>query len=59
MHEMLASHYFITRKYDMAALELEKAMSDNPASKSIKKKIIICYIQAKQIKSFRYFQWTS
>ncbi len=50
MREMLASQYFITRKYDMAALELEKAMSDNPASKSIKKKIIICYIQTKQIK---------
>ena len=56
MHEMLASQYFITRKYDLAVLELEKAMSANPANKSIKKKIIICYIQTNQVnKAFDIF----
>ena len=56
MNEMLANQYFITRQYEMATQKLEEALAVNPTSKSIKKKIVICYIQINQIyEAFRIF----
>lgn len=50
MSEMLASQYFISRKYEMAVGELERVLAVNPQSKSVKKKLIICYIKTSMIK---------
>lgn len=49
MHEMLANQYFISRNYIAAAKEIEKALETNPGSKSLRKKLIICYIQLQKI----------
>ncbi len=42
---MLGNQYFLARKYSLAADELEKALSKNPTSKGIRRKLIICEIQ--------------
>jgi len=49
MHEMLANQYFISRNYIAATHEIEKAMETNPGCKSLRKKLIICYIQIEKI----------
>ena len=45
MSEMLANQYFMARKYKDAYPLLEDALSLNPKSKGIKRKLIICYTQ--------------
>jgi hypothetical protein len=45
MSEMLGNQYFLARKYSLAAAELDKALSKNPTSKGIRRKLIICEIQ--------------
>jgi hypothetical protein len=49
MSEMLGNQYFLARKYSLAADELEKALSKNPAHKGIRRKLIICEIQRDNI----------
>lgn len=56
MSEMLANQYFLTRKYCEAQAELESTLSKYPANKSIKKKLIICYVVNKDLrKAFDLF----
>ncbi|MBN2008709.1 tetratricopeptide repeat protein [candidate division KSB1 bacterium] len=45
MSEMLANQYFMARKYQQAAVELEKSLQHSPKSKVIRSKLIICYTQ--------------
>lgn len=45
MSEMLANQYFLTRKYNLAAKELEQSISSADNNKLIIKKLIICYTQ--------------
>jgi tetratricopeptide (TPR) repeat protein len=49
MHEMLGNQLFLARKYSQATDNLEKALQSKPASKGIKRKLIICYTQIGQI----------
>ena len=42
---MLANQYFLTRKYNLAAKELEESIFSIDNSKIIIKKLIICYTQ--------------
>lgn len=46
---MLGNQYFLARKYSLAADELEKALFKDPASKGIRRKLIICEIQSGNI----------
>jgi tetratricopeptide (TPR) repeat protein len=56
MSEMLGNRYFIARKYNKAAEQLEEALSDSNDPRKIKKKLIICYIEAgKTKKALRLF----
>jgi tetratricopeptide (TPR) repeat protein len=45
MSEMLANQYFLTRKYNLAAKELEESVLSIDNNKKIIKKLIICYTQ--------------
>ncbi len=45
MSEMLGNQYFLARNYSSAATELEKALSKEPKSKPIRRKLIVCYTQ--------------
>ena len=45
MDEMLGNHYFLSRNYGRAAELLEKALRDDPKSKPIRRKLIICFAQ--------------
>ncbi|MFZ5518921.1 MAG: tetratricopeptide repeat protein [Candidatus Zhuqueibacterota bacterium] len=49
MSEMLGNQYFLTRKYALAARELESALVKDPRSKVIRRKLIICFIQTGNI----------
>jgi len=49
MSEMLGNQYFLTRKYALAARELESALVKDPRSKIIQRKLIICFIQTGNI----------
>ncbi len=56
MSEMLGNQYFIARRYADAGQELESELHKNPVNYSIKKKLIICYLQTHQFeKAFKYF----
>ncbi|MGD9900199.1 MAG: tetratricopeptide repeat protein [Calditrichaceae bacterium] len=56
MSEMLGNRYFIANKFSRAIPELENALSFQEENDSIKKKLIICYIQVGQIeKALKYF----
>ncbi|MBD3287745.1 hypothetical protein GF337_02980 [candidate division KSB1 bacterium] len=46
MSEMLGNQYFLARKFVQAARELEKALLKRPASKKIRRKLIICHLQS-------------
>ena len=50
MSEMLGNQYFLARKYSLAANELDKALLKDPASKDIRRKLIICEIERNNIK---------
>ena len=45
MSEMLGNHYFLARKYSLAAKELEKALAKDPNNKEILRKLVICQVQ--------------
>lgn len=45
MSEMLANQYFLFKKYNLAAKELEHALETSDGSKLLIKKLIICYTQ--------------
>jgi len=45
MSEMLANQYFLTRKYNLAAKEMEESIFPVDNNKLIIKKLIICYTQ--------------
>lgn len=49
MSEMLGNQYFLARNYSLAAIELEKALLQNPKNKGIRRKLIICFAQTGQI----------
>ncbi|MCF8262261.1 MAG: tetratricopeptide repeat protein [Melioribacteraceae bacterium] len=45
MSEMLGNQYFMARKYLLAESELAACLEEYPHSKSIKRKLIVCYAQ--------------
>jgi tetratricopeptide (TPR) repeat protein len=45
MSEMLANQYFLFKKYNLAAKELEHSLEASDGSKLLIKKLIICYTQ--------------
>ena len=45
MSEMLGNHYFLARKYSLAAQELERVLVQEPENKEVLRKLIICYVQ--------------
>ncbi|MCZ7601364.1 MAG: tetratricopeptide repeat protein [Melioribacteraceae bacterium] len=56
MNEMLGNQYFIARRFSEACNALEAAYLKNPLNFSIKKKLIICYLQTDQFeKAFQSF----
>lgn len=56
MSEMLGNRYFIARQFDKAIPQLEDALIQEQNANKIKKKLIICYIEAGNIeKAFNYF----
>lgn len=53
---MLGNQYFMARKYYEAEFELEETLQKVPDSKTIKKKLIVCYTQTGKInKSLELF----
>jgi len=49
MSEMLGNQYFIARNYAAAQIELEKSFVDQPESKPLRRKLIVCYSQTGKI----------
>ncbi|VAX29001.1 hypothetical protein MNBD_IGNAVI01-3087 [hydrothermal vent metagenome] len=45
MNEMLGNQYYLSERYKEASEQYEKALLINPTNYSIKKKLIICYLQ--------------
>ena len=45
LSEMLGNRYFLARNYKQAVENFEYVLSNNPTNKSVRKKIIICYLQ--------------
>ena len=53
---MLGNQYFMARNYASACIELENALKVNPTSKSVRSKLIICYMQTGKLeKAFDFF----
>jgi tetratricopeptide (TPR) repeat protein len=49
MSEMLGNQYFLARDYSRAASELHAALKTNSRSKSMRRKLVICYTQIAEI----------
>lgn len=49
MSEMLANHYFLIRNFSSAKSIYEKFLGSDLVDKSIKKKLIICYITTGEV----------
>jgi hypothetical protein len=49
MHEMLGHHHFLLRQYTPAISHYEAAVSQGKATKSVRKRAIVCYIQTRQV----------
>ena len=49
MNEMLGNQFFLTRRFKEATINFEKALLLNPTNNDVKKKLIICYIQQKEL----------
>jgi pentatricopeptide repeat protein len=49
VNEMLGNQYFMARDYAAAERELAPALTKNPISKPIRRKLIICYTQLGEI----------
>lgn len=45
LSEMLGNRYFLARNYKQAVENFEYVLSNNPTNKSVRKKLIICYLQ--------------
>lgn len=50
MSEMLGNQYFMVRKYCEALAEFEEEYRKGTANKSVRKKLIICFIKTNRIK---------
>lgn len=50
MNEMLGNQYFLTRKFKDATTQFERSLLFTPNNSEVKKKLIICYIQQKELK---------
>ena len=48
--EMLGNQYFLARKYAGAVSNFQQTLLDDPQNKSVRKKLIICYIQTGEIR---------
>lgn len=48
--EMLGNQYFLAKKYASAAGNFQQTLLDDPQNKSVRKKLIICYIQTGEIR---------
>lgn len=46
MSEMLGNYYFMINRFKSACHELEKALKEEPKSLSIRKKLILCYLDS-------------
>jgi tetratricopeptide (TPR) repeat protein len=56
MSEMLANHYFMIRNFEKAVKSYESVVFAKSNSKSIRKKMIICYVKTFQVeKAFDEF----
>lgn len=56
MSEMLGNQYFLSRNYSMAAEIFLKVYSNDPQNLSVRKKLIICFIQTGELdKAFDFF----
>ncbi len=49
MSEMLGNQYFLARKFCEALTELEEALNKDLFNKSIRKKLIICYLKTNRL----------
>lgn len=49
MSEMLGNRYFLSRQFDKALINFERALSEDPNNIKIKKRLIICNIQVGRI----------
>lgn len=49
MNEMLGNQYFLARRFKDASNQFEKALLIDPENNGIKKKLIICYLQIREI----------
>jgi len=47
--EMLGNQYFLSKKYDNAAINFKQTLLEDPQNKSVRKKLIICYTQIGEI----------
>lgn len=50
MNEMLGNQYFLTRKFKDATTQFERSLLFTPNNNEVKKKLIVCYIQQKELK---------
>jgi hypothetical protein len=50
MNEMLGNQFFMVRRYCDALKEFEETYRKNPTIKSVRKKLIICYIKTNRVK---------
>jgi len=54
---MLGNYYFMTNRFQSARQVLEKALEEDPSNKSVKKKLILCYLDSGHIdEGFNLFQ---
>ena len=49
MNEMLGNQYFLSGRYNEAAAHFEKSLLVDSTNNSLKKKLVICYIQMKDV----------
>ena len=47
---MLGNQYFLTRRFKEATTQFERTLLLEPQNNTVKKKLIICYIQQKELK---------
>ncbi len=49
MSEMLGNHYFLVRNFISAKSTYERILEKDPANKSIKKKLTVCYLTTGEV----------
>lgn len=50
MNEMLGNQYFLSKRFNEATTQFERALLFNPQNYGVKKKLIVCYIQQKEFR---------